>query len=87
MEAIIDPIFNADSYGYRPGGSAHDALRQCSIRCRRKSWVLEVDISAFFDQVGHDLIIKALQHHQMPAWVIESFALKRILHCSRAGDQ
>lgn len=70
VEAIIDPIFHADSYGYRPGRSAHDALRQCSIRCRRKNWVLEVDISAFFDHVGHDLIIKALQHHQMPAWVI-----------------
>ncbi|AHG42786.1 reverse transcriptase [Pseudomonas syringae CC1557] len=45
-------------------------MRQCSIRCRRKNWVLEVDISAFFDHVGHDLIIKALEHHQMPKWVI-----------------
>ena len=70
VEAVIDPIFHADSYGYRPGRSAHDALRQCSIRCRRKNWVLEVDISAFFDHVRHDLIIKALEHHQMPKWVI-----------------
>lgn len=70
VEAVIDPIFHPDSYGYRPGRSAHDALRQCSIRCRRKNWVLEVDISAFFDHVGHDLIIKALEHHQMPKWVI-----------------
>ena len=70
VEAVIDPIFHADSYGYRPGRSAHDALRLCSIRCRRKNWVLEVDISAFFDHVGHDLIIKALEHHQMTNWVI-----------------
>lgn len=70
VEATLDPIFHADSYGYRPERSAHDALRQCATRCWQYNWVLEVDISAFFDHVRHDLIIKALQHHQMPAWVI-----------------
>lgn len=70
VEATLDPIFHVDSYGYRPGKSAHDALRQCAIRCRQYNWVLEVDISAFFDHVRHDLIIKALEHHQMPGWVI-----------------
>lgn len=70
VEAVLDPKFHADSYGYRPGKSAHDALRQCAIRCRTYNWVLEVDISAFFDHVRHDLIIKALEHHQMPGWVI-----------------
>lgn len=69
-EARLDPIFHDDSYGYRPGRSAHDALRQCAQRCWRYSWVLEVDISAFFDNVRHDLVIKALEHHQMPSWVI-----------------
>lgn len=70
VEARLDPIFHDDSYGYRPGRSAHDALRQCATRCWRYSWVLEVDISAFFDNVRHDLVIKALEHHQMPRWVI-----------------
>lgn len=70
VEAALDPMFHADSYGYRPGKSAHDALRQCALRCRRYNWVLEVDIRAFFDHVRHDLIIQALEHHQMPAWVI-----------------
>lgn len=70
MEAILDPIFHPDSYGYRPGRSAHDALSQCATRCRRLNWVLEVDISAFFDHVRHDLILQALQHHRMPSWVI-----------------
>lgn len=70
VEAVLDPIFHADSYGYRPGKSAHDALRQCALQCRQYNWVLEVDISAFFDHVRHDLILKALQHHQMPAWVV-----------------
>lgn len=69
-EARLDPIFHDDSYGYRPGRSAHDALRQCASRCWRYSWVLEVDISAFFDNVRHDLVIRALEHHKMPPWVI-----------------
>ncbi|WP_250542835.1 reverse transcriptase domain-containing protein, partial [Escherichia coli] len=70
MEEKLDPIFHADSYGYRPGKSAHDALKQCAIRCWRYSWILEVDISAFFDHVKHDLVLKALEHHGMPKWVI-----------------
>lgn len=70
MEAKLDPHFHKDSYGYRPNKSAHQALQQCMERCWRYSWVLELDISAFFDTVRHDLIIKALKHHQMPRWVI-----------------
>lgn len=70
VEAVIDPIFHVDSYGYRPAKSAHDALRQCASRCWQYNWVLEIDISAFFDHVRHDLIIKTLEHHRMPGWVI-----------------
>lgn len=75
MEECLDPLFHSDSYGYRPNRSAHQALQQCMERCWRYSWVLEVDISAFFDTVRHDLVIKALEHHQMPRWVI--------LYCKR----
>lgn len=75
MEERLDPMFHPDSYGYRPGKSAHQALRQCAERCWARSWVLEVDISAFFDNVRHDLVTKALEHHQMPRWVI--------LYCTR----
>ncbi len=75
LETQLEPIFHPSSYGYRPGRSAHDALKQCEERCRRRSWVLEVDIKAFFDHVDHDLIIKALKHHQVPDWVI--------LYCTR----
>jgi retron-type reverse transcriptase len=68
MEAKLDPLFHVDSYGYRPGKSAHDALQQCATRCQRYSWILEADISAFFDSVRYDLVTKALEHHQMPKW-------------------
>lgn len=70
VERALEPIFHPNSYGYRPGRSAHDAIDQCMKRCRRYSWVLEVDISAFFDHVRHDLIVQALEHHEMPNWVI-----------------
>ena len=69
VEEKLEPIFHPDSYGYRPYKSAHQALKRCEERCIRYSWVLEVDISGFFDNVRHDLIIKALHHHQMPKWV------------------
>jgi RNA-directed DNA polymerase len=75
MEERLDPIFHPDSFGYRPGKSAHQALQRCEERCRQRSWALEIDISKFFDNVRHDLVIKALEHHQMPKWVI--------LYCTR----
>ena len=75
MEKQIDPCFHPDSYGYRPGKSAHQALERCAQRCWGRNWVLEVDISKFFDNVRHDLVIRALAHHKMPSWVI--------LYCTR----
>ena len=75
LERRLEPLFHNSSFGYRPGRSAHDALAQCEQNCRYKSWALEVDINAFFDHVSHDLIVKALKHHQIPAWVI--------LYCQR----
>jgi group II intron reverse transcriptase/maturase len=70
VESKLDPIFHADSYGYRPNKSAHQALNKCAEKCWANNWVLEIDIKSFFDNVRHDLIIKALEHHKMPKWVI-----------------
>lgn len=70
LERILEPKFHQDSYGYRPNKSAHDALETCKRRCWKHSWVLDLDIQAFFDCVRHDLIIKALKHHQVPRWVL-----------------
>lgn len=75
VEERLEPIFHEDSYGYRPNKSAHQALKRCEQRCRTYSWILEVDIKGFFDNVRHDLIIKALEYHHMPKWVI--------LYCTR----
>jgi len=51
LEGRLEPIFHADSYGYRPGRSAHDALAVTRRRCWRQDWVLDLDIQSFFDSV------------------------------------
>lgn len=75
LEKIVEPIFDVDSYGYRPGKSAHQAIEKTRYRCHKKFWLLEVDIKKFFDSVDHDLVLKALQHVAAPKWVC--------LYCSR----
>ena len=70
LERLLDPLFDEDSYGYRPNKSAHDASERCKRRCWQHSWVLEIDIQAFFDCVRHDLVLKALEHHRVPRWVL-----------------
>jgi RNA-directed DNA polymerase len=70
LEEKLEPIFHPDSYGYRPGRSAHDALAVCRQRCWDKDWVLDLDIRAFFDSVPHDQLLKAVAHHTDERWVL-----------------
>ncbi|MEV2267777.1 reverse transcriptase domain-containing protein [Nonomuraea africana] len=63
LEPEVEPIFHPDSYGYRPGKSALDAVGACRVRCWRKDWVIDMDIRAFFDTVPHDLVLKAVAKH------------------------
>lgn len=70
LEEKLEPIFHPDSYGYRRGRSAHDALAVTRQRCWRQDWVLDLDIRAFFDSVPHDLLLKAVAHHTDERWVL-----------------
>jgi len=70
LEAKLEPIFHPDSYGYRPGRSALDALAVARKRCWEKDWVVDFDIRAFFDSVPHDLLLKAVAHHTDERWVL-----------------
>ena len=70
LEEKLEPIFHPDSYGYRPGRSAHDALAVTRRRCWAKDWVLDLDIRSFFDRVPHDLLLKAVAHHTRERWVL-----------------
>lgn len=70
LEPEVDPLFHPDSYGYRPGRSALDAVGRCRERCWRSDWVIDLDIRAFFDSLDHDLVLKAVAKHTGLAWVL-----------------
>jgi RNA-directed DNA polymerase len=70
LEEKLEPIFHPDSYGYRPGRSALDALAVTRQRCWQQDWTVDLDIRAFFDSVPHDLLLKAVAHHTDQRWVL-----------------
>lgn len=70
LEPRIEPYFHKDSYGYRPGKSAVDAIGVTRERCWRYDWVLEFDVKGLFDNLRHDLLLKALRKHTDCPWVI-----------------
>jgi group II intron reverse transcriptase/maturase len=70
LEKVVEPIFDDDSYGYRPRRSAHDALSACRERCWRYDWVVDLDVKGFFDSVDHQLMLKAVTHHTDQRWVL-----------------
>jgi RNA-directed DNA polymerase len=70
LEPQLEPIFDRDSYGYRPGKSAHQAVETCRQRCWRTNWVLDLDIKGFFDAIDHDLLMRAINAHTSERWVV-----------------
>lgn len=70
LEPLLEPLFHADSYGYRPGRSAHDALRTARTRCWRHDWVLDLDIQGFFDNIDNNLLMRAVRKHTSCRWVL-----------------
>ena len=69
MEKRIDHLFHDNSYGYRPLKSAHDALEQVRQNCFKQDWVIDMDISKFFDEMDHELVLKAVEHVMDEKWV------------------
>jgi len=70
LERQVEPIFHPDSYGYRPGRSALDAVAVCRERCWRNDWVIDLDVRAFFDSVDHSLMLKAVAAHTDQKWIL-----------------
>lgn len=70
IEPDIEPHFLEDSYGYRPGKSALDAVGVTRKRCWRYDWVVEFDIKGLFDNIPHDLLLKALRKHVSCKWAL-----------------
>ena len=69
MEQRIDAQFHAQSYGYRPLKSAKQALQQVRQNCLQQDWVLDMDISKFFDEIDHELMLKAVEEVFPEKWV------------------
>jgi RNA-directed DNA polymerase len=70
LEERADHRFHPDSYGYRPGKSARDALAACRQRCWRYDWVIDLDVQKFFDEVPWDLVVKAVKAVTDARWVV-----------------
>jgi RNA-directed DNA polymerase len=70
IEPDLDPIFLADSYGYRPGKSALDAVGVTRKRCWKYDWVLEFDIKGLFDNIDHELMLRAIRKHVTCKWAL-----------------
>jgi RNA-directed DNA polymerase len=65
----VEPVFHPDSYAYRPGRSALDAVGVARKRCWKADWVIDLDIKAFFDSLDHELLERAVAHHTDLPWV------------------
>ena len=70
LEPVLDPLFHEDSYGYRPKKSAVDAIAKARVRCWKQAWVIDLDIKGFFDNIPHDLLMKAVRKHCDCNWML-----------------
>jgi RNA-directed DNA polymerase len=70
LEPIVEPNFHEDSYGYRPGKSALEAIAKARKRCWRDDWVLDMDIKGFFDALDHDLVMRAVSRYTDCKWIL-----------------
>lgn len=70
FEPTVEPYFYPDSYGYRPNKSALDAVGVTRQRCWQYDWCIEFDIKGLFDNISHELLMKAVRKHTDNKWVI-----------------
>jgi len=70
LEPILEPVFHENSYGYRPGRSAHDAIAVVRKRNWEYDWVVEFDIKGLLDNIDHELLMRALRKHCQTPWVL-----------------
>jgi RNA-directed DNA polymerase len=70
LEPEVEGHFHPDSYGYRPGKSALDAVGQARERCWKYDYVIDLDIKGFFDNLDHSLIMRAVKKHTNSEWML-----------------
>jgi RNA-directed DNA polymerase len=70
LEPVLEPLFHRNSFGYRPGRSALDAVALVRRRSWEYNWVVEYDIKGLFDNIDHELLLRALRKHCQTPWVL-----------------
>ncbi|MBS0032477.1 group II intron reverse transcriptase/maturase [Chitinophaga sp. 22321] len=70
LEPGLEQVFHEDSYGYRRGKSAIQALSRARERCWNQNWVVDVDIKGYYDNIPHDLLMKAVRLHCKSGWIL-----------------
>lgn len=70
LEPKLDPLFHSNSYAYRKGRNAHQAIAKAQERSFNHDWILDLDIQKFFDTIDHELMLKALKHYCNEPWVL-----------------
>jgi RNA-directed DNA polymerase len=70
LEPKLEPHFHPDSYGYRPGKSAIEAVGAARKRCWQYNWVIDLDIKSFFDQIDHELLLAMVRRHTDCKWAL-----------------
>jgi len=70
LEPLVEPSFHPDSYGYRPQKSALEAVDTTRQRCWRYAWVIDLDIRGFFDNLDHELVLRAVKKYTQCPWIL-----------------
>lgn len=70
LEPKVEPHFHPDSYGYRPGKSALEAVGVARQRCWKQAWVIDLDIKGFFDSIDHSLMMNIVQKYTEEKWLL-----------------
>jgi RNA-directed DNA polymerase len=70
LEPLLEPVFDRNSFGYRPGRSALDAVALVRRRSWEYDWVVEFDIKGLFDNIDHELLLRAVRKHCSVPWVL-----------------
>jgi RNA-directed DNA polymerase len=70
LEPLLEPVFDSNSFGYRPGRSALDAVAMVRRRNWEYDWVVEFDIKGLFDNIDHELLLRAVRKHCTVPWVL-----------------
>lgn len=70
LEPEVESHFHPDSYGYRPGKSATEAVGVAKQRCWHYDWVFDLDIKGFFDNLDHKLMMRAVRKHTDCRWIL-----------------